>query len=251
MSASNSERLDAAQRGVAAIAQLDLAPDLAAAYRIQHELIGHRLARGERLVGCKLGFTSKAKMAQMGVSEIIVGRLTDAMRIGDGADVDLTGFIHPRVEPEVAFRLSRQVDLDDPATDIASCVDAVAPAIEIIDSRYQDFRFTVTDVVADNTSAGRYVVGTPVDPQGIDLRLVGVVLEKNGKVSATASGAAVLGHPASAVAWLARQLWTEGEGLQAGEIVLSGGLTAAVPVASGDVVVASIDRLGSVELGCR
>ena len=99
------------------------------AYAVQEALVGLRTARGERVVGVKLGFTSKVKMAQMGVSEVIVGRLTDAMRIGDGADVDLARFIHPKAEPEVAYRLCADVDLDDPTTDIVSCVDAVAPAV--------------------------------------------------------------------------------------------------------------------------
>jgi 2-keto-4-pentenoate hydratase len=107
------------------------------------------------------------------------------------------------------------------------------------------------DVVADNASAGRYVVGAPVPLDGIDLRLVGVVLEHNGDVIATASGAASLGHPAAAVAWLVRSLASSDEGLRAGDVILSGGLTAAVPVTAGDVVVVTIDRLGSVELACR
>jgi 2-oxo-3-hexenedioate decarboxylase len=126
----------------------------------------------------------------------------------------------------------------------------VAVGIEIIDSRYQDYRFTMPDVVADNSSAGRFVVGSPVSPDGIDLRLVGVVFEHRGDVVATASGAATLGHPAAAVAWLVRSLTAEGLGLREGDVILSGGLTAAVPVAPGDVVVATVDRLGSVELAC-
>ncbi|SDH50371.1 2-keto-4-pentenoate hydratase [Pseudonocardia oroxyli] len=123
--------------------------------------------------------------------------------------------------------------------------------IEVLDSRFLDYRFTTADVVADNTSAARFVVGAPVPVEGIDLRLVGVVFEKNGQVVATAAGAASLGHPAAAVAWLVRRLATDGEGLTAGQVVLSGGLTAAVPVGPGDVVTATIDRLGSLELGCR
>lgn len=133
--------------------------DIDDAYAVQAALLELRVGRGERVVGVKLGFTSKAKMAQMGVSDVIVGRLTDAMRIADGDEVDLSRFIHPKVEPEVAFRLCRDVDPKDPSTDIESCVDAVAPAVEIIDSRYRDFRFTYTDVVADNTSAAGYAIG--------------------------------------------------------------------------------------------
>ena len=127
----------------------------------------------------------------------------------------------------------------------------MAVGIEVLDSRYRDYKFTMPDVVADNTSAGRFVVGTPVPPAGIDLRLVGVVLEKNGELVATASGAASLGHPAAAVAWMVRTMAADGEGLRAGDVVLSGGLTAAIPVAAGDVVVVSIDRLGTLELAVR
>ena len=127
----------------------------------------------------------------------------------------------------------------------------VAPGIEVLDSRFTDYRFTMPDVVADNASAGRYVIGTPVSPAGIDLRLVGVVLEQNGDVVATASGAASLGHPAAAVAWLVRSLASSGEGLRRGDVILSGGLTAATPVSAGDSVVVSIDRIGSVELAVR
>jgi 2-keto-4-pentenoate hydratase len=128
---------------------------------------------------------------------------------------------------------------------------AVAVGIEILDSRYRDYTFTMADVVADNTSAGRYVIGPAVPAAGLDLRLVGVLLEHNGEVIATASGAAALGHPASAVAWLVRSLATENEGLREGDLVLSGGLTAAVPVQAGDVVAVAADRLGSVEIGFR
>jgi 2-keto-4-pentenoate hydratase len=127
----------------------------------------------------------------------------------------------------------------------------VAVGIEVLDSRFRNYRFTMADVVADNTSAGRFVVGTPVPPARIDLRLVGVVLEKNGEVVATASGAASLGHPAAAVAWLVRSLADDGDGLREGDVIISGGLTVAVPVAAGDVVVATIDRLGSLVLAVR
>ena len=129
---------------------------------------------------------------------------------------------------------------------------AVAPAIEVLDSRYAGYAFTLPDVVADNASAARLVLGgvrQAVD--GIDLRLVGCVLELGGQVRATAAGAAALGHPAAAVAWLVRALHRRGRGLAAGDVVLSGGLTEAVPVAPGDVVVARLGRLGTVELAVR
>ncbi|WP_037081596.1 2-keto-4-pentenoate hydratase [Pseudonocardia spinosispora] len=244
-------RLRAAVSDRTAIEQLtDDVPDLdlRSAYRVQREL----RSQAGPLAGWKLGVTSRAKQAQVGVSDPIYGFLAAEHAIDLGAPLDTTELIHPRAEPEIVFTLGR--DLSGPhvtAADVLAATSGVAVGVEILDSRFRDYRFTMADVVADNTSAGRYVVGTPVSPSGIDLRLVGVVLEHNGEVVATASGAASLGHPAAAVAWLARALHAEGEGLTAGEVVLSGGLTAAVPVAPGDVVVASIDRLGGIELACR
>ena len=127
----------------------------------------------------------------------------------------------------------------------------MCPALEILDSRYPDYKFTLPDVVADNTSAGRFVLGaTLTSPAGLDLRLVGCVFERNGTLAGTAAGAASLGHPAAAVAALVRELARRGEGLSEGDVVMSGRLTEAVPLAAGDVVVAHFDRLGSVELAC-
>ena len=165
----------------------------------------------------------------------------------------LTGeHIQPRTEPEIVFVMGADVSGSRvTASDVLAATSGVAVGIEVLDSRYRDYRFTMPDVVADNASAGRYVVGAPVPVRGIDLRLVGVVLEHRGEVVATASGAASLGHPAAAVAWLVRSLASAGEGLRAGDIVLSGGLTAAVPVVPGDVVVVTIDRIGCLELACH
>jgi len=219
--------------------------DAAAGYAIQ------ALAREQAgpLAGWKLGVTSRAKQAQAGIHEPVRGFLARASALDLGEPLVAGELIQPRAEPEIVFILGR--DLFGPAVtaaDVLAATVGVATGIEILDSRYQDYRFTMPDVIADNASAGRFVVGTPVSPDGIDLRLAGVVLEHNGEVVATAAGGAALGHPAAAVAWLARSLAAAGEGLQAGQVVLSGGLTAAVPVRPGDVVVASIDRLGVVEL---
>jgi 2-keto-4-pentenoate hydratase len=186
------------------------------------------------------------------VSDPIYGFLAGSSALDLGEPLDASALIQPRCEAEIVFILGR--DLAGPhvtAADVIAASSRVAVGIEVLDSRYRDYHFTMADVVADNASAARFVVGTPVSPDAIDLRLVGVVLEHNGDVVATASGAASLGHPAAAVAWLVRQLSVDDEGLRTGELVLSGGLTVAVPVARGDVVVASIDRLGTVELGCR
>jgi 2-oxo-3-hexenedioate decarboxylase len=237
-------RLQKAVADRTAIGPLDV-PDLATGYAVQREL---RAAAGP-LVGWKLGVTSRAKQAQVGVDSPIYGFLEGANALDLGAPLDTSALIQPRCEPEIVFVLGR--DLAGPhvtAADVVSASSGVAVGIEVLDSRYRDYRFTIGDVVADNTSAGRFVVGAAVPPAGIDLRLVGVVFERNGEMVATAAGAAVLGHPAAAVAWLVRALAADGSGLRAGEIVLSGGLTAAVPVGPGDVLGATVDRLGTLEL---
>jgi 2-keto-4-pentenoate hydratase len=226
----------------------DPAFDLATGYQAQAL---QRAAAG-RLAGWKLGVTSRAKQAQVGIPEPIRGFLAAGHALDIGEPLPVAEHIGPRAEPEIVFVLGE--DLTGPdvsAVDVLRATAGVAVGIEILDSRYRDYRFTMPDVVADNASAGRFVVGAPVPLDGIDLRLVGVVLEHRGEVVATASGAASLGHPAAAVAWLVRSLAAEGSGLRAGEVVLSGGLTAAVPVIAGDSVVATIDRIGSLELGCR
>jgi 2-keto-4-pentenoate hydratase len=221
--------------------------DLVHGYAVQ------RLARngaGE-LAGWKLGVTSRAKQAQVGVDSPIRGYLTVEHALDLGEPLQVDQHIAPRTEPEIVLVMGRDLDgASVTATQVLSATEAVAIGIEVLDSRYLDYRFTMPDVVADDASAGRFVIGAPVPAAGIDLRLVGVVFEKNGALVGTASGAASLGHPAAAVAWLVRSLAADGEGLRAGDVILSGGLTAAVNVAAGDVVNVTIDRLGSVELGC-
>jgi 2-oxo-3-hexenedioate decarboxylase len=238
----------AERTAIAPFSDEDPSFDLATGYEVQ------ALARDAAgaLVGWKLGVTSRAKQAQVGVDSPIRGYLAASHVLDVGEPLVVAEHINPRAEPEIVFVMGRDLaGAHVSATDVLRATAGVAPGIEIIDSRYQDYRFTMADVVADNSSAGRFVVGSPVPVDGIDLRLVGIVLEHRGEVVATASGAASLNHPAAAVAWLVRSLATEGLGLAEGDIVLSGGLTAAVPVSAGDVVVASIDRLGSVELACR
>ncbi|MFI5659871.1 2-keto-4-pentenoate hydratase [Streptomyces sp. NPDC051684] len=214
------------------------------AYAIQAALLDRRTARGERITGVKLGFTSKAKMAQMGVSEIIVGRLTDAMRVADGGDVDLSRLIHPKVEPEVAFRLARDVDPAAPDTDITTCVDAVAPALEIIDSRYRDFRFTYEDVVADNTSAAGYAIGTwsPLrDVSDLNVRL------GNEEQEVTGSTAAILDGPLNALRALLDMARRRSVPLREGDVVLAGAATAAIPLTAG-VTTCEVAGLGRVRV---
>ena len=221
-------------------------------YEIQLALRKRHLKEGARLAGAKLGLTSRAKQAQMGQSAPVHGFLTDAMLLETGEPLAVASLGQPRVEPEIAFVLAR--DLWGPAvtaTQVLAATEAVCPALEILDSRYPDYKFTLPDVVADNTSAGRFVLGSTLTaPAGIDLRLVGCVFERNGALAGTAAGAASLGHPAAAVAALVRELAARDEGLSAGDVIMSGGLTEAVAVAAGDVVSARFDRLGTVELAC-
>ncbi len=222
--------------------------DLPAAYAVQR----HLRAEAGPLAGWKLGVTSRAKQAQVDVREPVRGFLAAQHALDLGAPFQVAEHIQPRAEPEIVFVMG--ADLAGPAVtsaDVLAATRAVAVGIEILDSRYRDYKFTMADVVADNTSAGRFVIGPAIPAAGLDLRLIGVLLEHNGEVIATAAGAAALGHPASAVAWLVRSLAAEDEGLRAGDIVLSGGLTAAVPLAAGDVVIATADRLGCVEIGCE
>lgn len=221
--------------------------DLETGYAVQRVL---RERAGDQ-VGWKLGVTSRAKQAQVGVSDPVCGFLPGTGALDLAETLRCGELIQPRAEPEIVFVLGRDLAGEHvTGADVLAATSGLAVGIEILDSRFLDYRFTMADVVADNTSAARFVVGTPVPAAGFDVRLVGVLLEKNGELVATASGAASLGHPAAAVAWLVRRLAASGEGLRAGQVVLSGGLTAATPVAPGDVVTVSIDRLGTVELAC-
>ncbi|GGV29158.1 4-oxalocrotonate decarboxylase [Actinomadura cremea] len=222
--------------------------DLATAYAVQDETLRRRLAAGERLIGVKLGLTSRAKQQRMGVDAPLTAWLTDAMVRPAGAPVPLDPFIHPRAEPEIGFVLGRR--LAGPGVTAAQALAAVRTVfagIEIIDSRYRDFRFTLPDVVADNASSAAFVTG-PVSrgPDGLDLRLEGCVLEVEGEVADTATGAAVQGHPAEALALAVNALGERGLALEEGWLVLTGGITDAVPLAPGGTVTAQFTNLGSV-----
>jgi len=220
------------------------------AYAIQAEILRRKLARGSRLIGLKAGLTSHAKMKQMGVASPVFGFLVDDFCVPEGGELKTGELIHPKVEPEIAFVLKRA--LKGPGCHIGSVLaatDFVLPGIEVIDSRYRDFKFDLKSVVADNTSAARFVVGgQALPPDRVDLRTMGVVMEKNGQVVSIGAGAAVLGHPAAAVAMLANHLGQRGEEIPAGTLILSGGVTEAVAVAAGDNVTLRLQGLGSVSL---
>lgn len=220
------------------------------AYAIQDEIRRSKLRRGARLVGFKAGLTSHAKMKQMGVTTPVFGFLVDTFAVPEGGEVPVKSLIHPKVEPEIVF--VTKAPLRGPGCHVGTVLaatDFIMPGIEVIDSRYRDFKFDLKSVIADNTSAARFVVGGQARPAAdLDLRTVGVVLERNGEPVAFGAGAAVLGHPAAAVAMLANHLGARGEEIPAGSIILSGGITEAVAVAAGDHVTLRVQDLGSVSL---
>ena len=224
--------------------------DLGTAYAAQWAGVQAKLDAGERLVGAKLGLTSRAKQQVMNVDAPLYGFVTSGMLAPYGEPVDLSSLIHPRVEPEIAFLLGRDVEAPATVATVLAATDAVFAAIDVLDSRYENFRFKLPDVVADNASAALFLTG----PQALrpaelpDLGLVGCVLRVNGDVHTTAAGAAVMGHPAASVAWLANQLAARKQRLQAGWLVFSGGLTEPVPLEPGVSVTAEFDGLGSVEV---
>jgi 2-oxo-3-hexenedioate decarboxylase len=223
-----------------------------AAYAIQDEIANYKIANGDRLVGMKLGLTSKAKQITMKVNEPCYGQLLASTLLPVEEPLSFSSCIHPRVEPEIVFYLGE--DLGGPGVTARDVLDATAwigTGLEVIDSRFKAFDFTLADVAADNTSACKFVLGPErVHPDEIpNLAHIGCVLHHNGDPVATASGAAILGHPAEAVALLANWLGRYGYCLEAGSIILSGGMTNAVPLKVGDYVRADFGTLGSVGLG--
>ncbi len=221
--------------------------DLNDAYVVQRAGIGLRKLRGDDLVGMKMGLTSRAKMLQMKVEVPIYGHLTKTMILDDGGTISRARHIHPRVEPEIAFILKH--DLEGPVTpaQALAAVDGCCCALELIDSRFENFQFTLEDVVADNGSSSRFVLGSVFKPRDFDTGNLGMVLRKNGVVAETGSSAAIYEHPARSLAALANQLFPLGEKLKAGQIVMTGGATAAIALAAGDHARVDVDGLGCAE----
>lgn len=247
------EHLESAElqaRAVPKITDAYPALDLDDAYTIQAELRRRKEARGHRLAGLKAGLTSRAKMKQMGVEVPVFGLIFDYMSVADGGEIKSAELIHPKVEAEIAFMLKHP--LRGPGCHVGAVLaatDFVVPAVEIIDSRYENFRFDLPSVVADNTSSSRFVVGGVARSiEGLDLRTLGMVMEKNGEIVAMAAGAAVLGHPAAAVAMLANHLAQRGEEIPAGTFIMSGGATEAVLVQKGDAIQVRYQDLGGVSM---
>jgi 2-keto-4-pentenoate hydratase len=218
------------------------------AYRIQLHQVGVWEREGKRIKGHKVGLTSAPMRRQMGVDESDFGHLMDGMFHADAMPIDLGPYLQPRIEPEIAFVLGR--DLVGPgvtAADAIRAIEFVLPALELIDSRIKDWKITLPDTVADNASSGGVILGsTPWKLDGLDLSAVGCLLARNGKLAETGAGGAVLGNPLNAVIWLANTLSGHEVTLRAGHVILPGSITASIPVAAGQAITATFAGLGVV-----
>lgn len=216
------------------------------AYSVQALGMAQRCRRGDREVGLKLAFTNRKMMAQLGVDAPAYGVLYAAMQVPNGGQLALKGLIRPRAEPEIAFLLSRRLDGATSLDQALRAVQAVAAAVEIIDSRYRDFRFSLADVVADNASACAFVLG-PWQPPSMELGALTVEVELDGKLVAQGSSAAILDHPLQALLAAARLASDAGRPLEAGTIVLTGSATDPVVLSAGSHMAVHFSQLGSVE----
>ncbi len=220
------------------------------AYRIQKHLADLHQVRGRRIIGQKIGLTSEGIQQQLGVYEPDFGVIFTGSSFENGSIIAASEMIAPRIEAEIAFVLDK--DLMGPGItsgDVLASTKAVLPSFELIDSRIQDWKIKIVDTVADNGSHWGMVLGSAMArPDRMDLRNIGLVLEKDGKVIDTAAGAAVLGHPARSVAWLANKLSEWGESLKAGQIILSGSFTKAFDLLPGHYKATFGEGLSSVEV---
>ncbi|MEH7235010.1 2-keto-4-pentenoate hydratase [Bacillus sp. JJ1562] len=220
------------------------------AYYIQLENITKKVAEGQKIVGKKIGLTSLAMQNLLGVDEPDYGHLLDSMVVENGGKISIEKVLQPKVEAEIAFILKK--DLRGPnvtALDVLQATEYIVPALEIVDSRVKDWKIKLADTVADNASSGFYVLGgKPTKIEDIDLELIGMILSKNGELANTGVGAAALGNPANCVAWLANKLSEFDIPLRAGEVILSGALSAAIEAREGDSFTARFAHIGQVSV---
>ncbi len=224
---------------------------LADAYRVAEINTAARVAEGRRIVGKKIGLTAKAVQQQLGVDQPDFGVLFDDMEFLRGADIPSERLIQPKVEAEVAFVVERDIDGEAPTYgEFLNGLAYALPALEIVDSAITDWKITLFDTVADNASSGLYVLGDqPVTIGALSLGDLGMAMARGGETVSVGTGAACLGHPLRAAYWLARTMAAQGQGLKAGEVILSGALGPMVPVQAGDLIDAHIAALGRV--ACR
>lgn len=236
------------RQGVAPLTAIDPDITIDEAYQVQLVTINRLVEEGQRVVGKKIGLTSLAMQKLLGVDQPDYGHLMDSMVVENGGSISFNCVLQPKVEAEIAFVLKK--DLVGPrvtVTDVLQATDYVVPALEIVDSRVADWKIKLQDTVADNASSGLYLLGgKPLKIDQLDLAQIGVVLYKNGEIMNTGVGAAALGHPATCVAWLANKLHEFGITLKAGEVILSGALSAAVNAEPGDYFQARFAHLGEV-----
>ncbi|MEO8814973.1 MAG: 2-keto-4-pentenoate hydratase [Mycobacterium sp.] len=242
-----------AERSRLAISPLTAAQpgiDVVDAYEIQLLNIRQRVAEGARIVGHKVGLSSEAMQQMMGVDEPDYGHLLDTMQVFEGVPVRAANYLYPRVEVEVAFLLAEDLPGAGCTEEhVLAATEAFAPAIELIDSRIADWKIKLCDTIADNASSAGFILGEQrVSPADVDIRAINATLTRNGDMVAKGRSDAVLGNPATAVAWLARKVESFGVRLKAGDIVLPGTATRAIDARAGDDFVADFAGLGSVRL---
>jgi 2-keto-4-pentenoate hydratase len=241
----------AAQTPIAPIASTFGITTLADAYAVQEFNTREALQQGRRLVGRKIGLTSTAVQQQLGVDQPDFGMLFADMEVLDGGEIDCSRLIQPKAEGEIAFVLGRDLPhADCTLAELMSAVDYLLPALEIVDSAIENWKISLADTVADNASSALYVLGKqPTRLSALDLRLEGMLLEKNGAQASIGVGAACLGNPLDACLWLARTMAAAGRPLLAGDVLLSGALGPMTPVVAGDRLQLRLTRLG--EVACR
>lgn len=244
--------LDQAAHQATAVDQISTSRsiNLEESYGIQSISIGRRYQRGERFTGIKLGFTSKAKMEQMGVHDMIWGRLTDHMYIESGSDIQISGYIHPRAEPEIAFLVSRTIDRKLSLDNVKDYITGVAIAIEVIDSRYKNFKFSLEDVIADNCSSSGYAIG-PWHPTDTPIEDIDMSINADGEILSEGRSSAILGNPWESAIAAARLTLDNGEILREGDVILAGAATAAHYIQSGQNISARGEGLGEVHFNVK
>jgi 2-keto-4-pentenoate hydratase len=227
--------------------------DIDSGYQIQTANTRHWLARGRRIVGRKIGLTSAVVQRQLGVDQPDFGVLFADMLVGDGGTLTPSRLLQPKAEGEIAFVLGRDLTSSLPTRiDLLQAIAYALPAIEIVDSRFVDWKITIADTIADNASSAYFVLGNePKSLTGLDLVTCGMALSVNGAIVSVGAGAACMAHPLNAVEWLARVLASRGEPLRAGDVIMSGALGPMVPLTAGTSVRVAIGGLGSAEFQYR
>lgn len=238
------------RRAIAPFTDDDPTLGMADGYAVQSELVGLILADGDRVVGYKAGLTSKPMQTMLGVDQPDYGPVLESTVYRDGDEVSVSRFIQPKIEAEIVLTLGEE--LRGPGVtveDARRAVRGAAAAMEIVDSRFENWRIKLADTVADMASNGAVAISRHVVPiDEMDVRLIGMVLTRNGALVDTGAGAAALGNPLAVVAWLANTLASDGIVLEPGHVVMTGALHAAVPMQPGEEYLAEFDRLGPVRV---